>query len=422
MGTKDLRKKGYLYAPERFADLVNGVLCGGRQVLAASDLTDMDTQTGQFVIGGYGGAESTGGDNDRNASGDSRNGSVNAGNVNGNNSTGSIDAGNGDGSNGSIDAGNEGSRDRRERQGKRGEPKDRRRDLVRRAAFGVNFMVVGIENQEETDYLMPLRCMSYDAAEYERQASQAGREVRNRDKDNKDNKYNKNNKNDKDDKNKNSDRSTVTKAEFLSGFRKESRLAPCVTIVLYYGDEWDGATTLKEILNMEGIPPELQNEVNDYKIHLCEVRKFENTEVFRTDVKQVFDCLRYAEEPDRLRELVANDPSYRAMEPDTYDAIAEYTKTTELMRVKTYHEKEGKVDMCRAITELVERGRREGMEQGMEQGMERGIQQGLAQGIRGIVETIREFGSTKEEAARRLREKMKLSDEEAERYVGQYWA
>ena len=383
MGTKDLRKKGYLYAPERFADLVNGVLCGGRQVLAASDLTDMDTQMGQFVIGGYGDAESIGG-------------------------------------NGS-------SRDRRESQGKRGEPKDRRRDLVRRAAFGVNFMVVGIENQEETDYLMPLRCMSYDAAEYERQASQAGREVRNRDKDNK---YNKNNKNDKDDKNKNSDRSTVTKAEFLSGFRKESRLAPCVTIVLYYGDEWDGATTLKEILNMEGIPPELQNEVNDYKIHLCEVRKFENTEVFRTDVKQVFDCLRYAEEPDRLRELVANDPSYRAMEPDTYDAIAEYTKTTELMKVKTYHEKEGKVDMCRAITELVERGRREGMEQGMEQGMERGIQQGIEQGltqgiergIRGIVETIREFGSTKEEAARRLREKMKLSDEEAEKYVGQYWA
>ncbi len=393
MGTKDLRKKGYLYAPERFADLVNGVLCGGRQVLAASDLTDMDTQTGQFVIDGYGCTESIGGDNDRNASGDSRNGSV--------------------------DAGNGSSRNQRERQGKRGEPKDRRRDLVRRAAFGVNFMVVGIENQEETDYLMPLRCMSYDAAEYERQASQAGREVRNRDKNSNRNGDRNGNSNSK---SKDCDKGTVTKAEFLSGFRKESRLAPCVTIVLYYGGEWDGATTLKEILNMEGIPPELQNEVNDYKIHLCEVRKFENTEVFRTDVKQVFDCLRYAEEPDRLRELVANDPSYRAMEPDTYDAIAEYTKTTELMKVKTYHEKEGKVDMCRAITELVERGRREGIEQGMEQGMERGIQQGLTQGIRGIVETIREFGSTKEEAVRRLREKMKLSDEEAERYVGQYWA
>ena len=45
------------------------------------------------------------------------------------------------------------------------------RDLIRKVAFGVNFAVIGIENQEEVHYLMPIRVMSYDAAEYERQAS-----------------------------------------------------------------------------------------------------------------------------------------------------------------------------------------------------------------------------------------------------------
>lgn len=69
---------------------------------------------------------------------------------------------------------------------------------------------------------------------------------------------------------------------------------------------------------------------------------------------------------------MANDPAYQAMEPDTYDVIAAYTKTTELMQVKKYGEREGKVDMCRAITELIERGRREGMECGVEQGMAQG--------------------------------------------------
>ena len=44
---KDLQKRGYFYVPERFADLINGVLCAGRQVVAPSDLTDMDSQTGQ---------------------------------------------------------------------------------------------------------------------------------------------------------------------------------------------------------------------------------------------------------------------------------------------------------------------------------------------------------------------------------------
>ena len=285
MGRKDLQKKGYFHDPKRFADLINGVVCAGRPVITADDLTELDSQTGQFAIAGY------------------------------------------DKSGGSI-------------------LKDRRRDVVRRAAFGVDFMVIGIENQEMPDYLMPLRCMSYDTAEYERQAAQIGRAVRNS--------------------------GEVTQAEFLSGFRKDSRLHPCVTVVLYYGEDWDGAVSLKDIMDMDKIPKELADKVNDYKIYLCEVRKFENTEVFRTDVKQVFDCLKYAENPDRLCELMANDPAYQAMEPDTYDVIAAYTKTTELMQVKKYGEREGKVDMCRAITELIERGRREGMECGVEQGMAQG--------------------------------------------------
>ena len=322
MGTKDLQKKGYFSDSARFADLVNGVVCAGRQVLAASDLTDMDSQTGQFGIGAYDGA---------------------------------ADAGNG----------------RNKSKSRGGVLKDRYRDLVRRVAFGMNFMVVGIENQEETDYLMPLRCMSYDTAEYERQAAQIGREIRRADRDKNGRK--------------------ITRAEFLSGFAKDSRLSPCVTIVLYYGENWDGATSLRELLALEDIPPELADEVNDYRIHLCEVRKFKDTEVFRTDVKQVFDCLRYAEEPDKLYELLANDPAYRQMEPDTYDVIAEYTKTGELMKVKEYSEKEGKVDMCKAITELIERGRRDGLEQGMERGIEQGIERGIQQGIqRGIQQGIKQ--------------------------------
>ena len=60
-------------------------------------------------------------------------------------------------------------------------------------------------------------------------------------------------------------------------------------------------------------------------------------------------------------------------------------------------------------------------QEGLEEGIEQGIKQGLAQVIRGMVETIREFGSTKEEAVRRLVEKLNLSDEEAGRYVKQYW-
>ena len=197
--------------------------------------------------------------------------------------------------------------------------KDRRRDLMRKAAFGKNFVVFGIENQEETNYLMPLRCMSYDVEEYERQAAQIGKRIR--------------------------QRRDIAEAEFLSGFARDSRLSPCVTVVLYYGEEWDGATDLYSILDFTGIPKELKDAVNNYKIYLCEVRKFENTDVFMTDLKQVFDCVRYSDDPEKLYALVANDPSYREMDEDTYDLISQYTKTYELMQMKSYGKK-GKKLTC----------------------------------------------------------------------------
>lgn len=123
----------------------------------------------------------------------------------------------------------------------------------------------------------------------------------------------------------------ITKAEFLSGFAKDSRLNPCVT--------------------------------------------------------------------------VANDPAYREMEGDTYDLIAQHIKTNELMQVKRYEKKEGKIDMCGAIAELMERARREGIEQG----------------IKALIETSAEYGSTKEETIERIIKKVQITNDAAELYVNKYW-
>lgn len=286
---KDLQKKGYFYDPERFADLINGVVCSGRQILLPSDLIDMDSQTGQF-----------------NAS-----------------------------------AGQDKQRKKL---------KDRHRDLMRKAAL-------------------------------------ISKQVR--------------------------QRKDITETDFISGFARDSRLGPCVTLVLYYGEKWDGTTDLHGILDFSGIPEELRDVVNNYKIYLCEVRQFNNTDVFRTDLKQVFDCVRYSDDPEKLYEIVSNDPTYREMDGDTYELIAQYLKTNELMQVKRCEKKEGKVDMCKAIAELIEGGRRQGMEQGIAQGIEKVI--------RAMIETSRELGSTREETIGRIVEKMQISDDEAEKYVGEYW-
>lgn len=49
------------------------------------------------------------------------------------------------------------------------------RDVLRRIALGMSFVVVGIEHQDQTHFAMPVRVMLADAAAYDRQVQRIGR-------------------------------------------------------------------------------------------------------------------------------------------------------------------------------------------------------------------------------------------------------
>ena len=55
------------------------------------------------------------------------------------------------------------------------------------------------------------------------------------------------------------------------------------------------------------------------------------------------------------------DEHYKNMEEDAFDVAVQYTNATELIEAKEYYEKEGVVDMCKALTELIEDGKQEGI-------------------------------------------------------------
>ena len=232
--------------------------------------------------------------------------------------------------------------------------KERYRDLVRRSAYGLNFAIIGVENQSDVHYLMPLRAMSYDVAEYEKQAYRIRQKVR---------------------KMKN-----ITPAEFLSGFLKTDRLHPCITIVLYWGDNWDGAKDLYDLLNFENIPPELRKLVNNYPIHLIDISKFENTDVFETDLKQIFDFIRCSKDGAKLKELVNSDKAYQNMDEAAYDVIAAFTHAKELTSIKPVYKEGGKVDMCEGIRQLIAEGKDEGISIGRNEGISIGRSEGISIG------------------------------------------
>lgn len=282
---KDMLLQQYLSDNVRYADLINGFGFAGKQVVSADDLTEMDTRTGHWIRMPI-----------------------------------------------------------FQKRWKRRRP--RYRDLIRKTAFGINFAVIGVENQAEVHYLMPLRSMVYDSGEYERQAAIIRRGVRKR--------------------------NDISRAEFLSGFTKDSRLQPCVTMVVFYGDSWDGNTDLYGILDFTDIPAELKSMINNYRINLLEIRRLEDTSVFKSDLKQVFDFIRFSEDKMQLRKLVKSDVYYAEMEEDAYDVAVAFTNADRLIQVKKFHAKKGKVNMCRALNELLADERTEGKAEGRTEGMAEG--------------------------------------------------
>lgn len=288
---KDMGWKKFLSDDERYADVINGIGCKGVQVVSKDDLYEMDTQTRL-----------------------SR------------------------------------SRDfvRRLTQSRNGNVKIR--DCLRKVAFGVNFAIIGIENQETVDYSIPLRNMLYDVDAYEKQAKKIRKEVRRI-------------------------RKGLSVGEYLYGFRKSDRLLPTVTFILYSGSKvWDGPKTLHEILDFTDIPEELKEKVADYKINLVEIRKLEDTSVFKTDVRQVFDFIRCSGDKNALKNLIETDDYYKNMEEDAFDVAVQYTNATELIEAKEYYEKDGVVDVCKALTDLIADGKQEGREEGRSAGIIDGIE------------------------------------------------
>ncbi len=287
MGQKDTALKQYLEDEIRFADLINGTIGKGKVVISAEALCQQDP----WVV-------------DRMSQSVSKERSVHTGRY------------------------------------KKIRPKYR--DLVRKAAFGVNFVVIGIENQDKVHYLMPVRCMGYDVREYERQASSIGRKLLAFFKEKK---------------------VSLSEAEYLSRFRKEDRLHPCITLVLYFGDKWDGATSIRELLDYREIPSELHDYINDYQVHILHVKKLQDTTVFRSDLRLVLDSIRFADDKEKFRRYVLQNPDFQDLDDEAYHVIQQYAYSEELEKWEKeiqYKNEGSNVNMCRAITELIAEGREEG--------------------------------------------------------------
>jgi len=279
----------------RYADLINGFVFGGRQVVSGEDVTEMDSRK-----------------------------------------TGRKD---------------------RSRTSKK-EYRQRYRDFVRKTVFGINCVIIALENQKKISYAMPVRVMDGDAMEYSKQLNI----VRRRNKRKKD---------------------LEGGEEFLELFAKDDRIPATFSLVVYYGEKpWDGARDLYELLDLKGIPEELRKLVNHYPIHVLEVRRFEHTEWFQTDLREVFEFIQCMNDKEKMERLVKDKyETFSNLDEDACDVIASVGKMKEInFKDEKYRNEKGGVNMSKALQDWGEELREEGRVAGYACGHETGYVSGHMQG------------------------------------------
>lgn len=270
------------------------------------------------------------------------------------------------------------------------------RDIVNKVEVQMKSTIIAIEAQSDIHYAMPLRVLAGDFAMYQEQWIKIKAEHK--------------------------EAKDTKGAEYLSGFTKEDKLIPASTIVLYLGQKpWDGPRCLKDMLDLEGLPEAMKEHIADYPLYIIDVRRFLEYEKFKTDLRIVFGFLQRDESDQELYEyLNENKEAFSNMAEEAYDLIAQFSgswKKLKDYKTDTYM-KDGELDMCKAIDDLMAKSEKRGYDSGYDNGYDSGQDIGI---ILGIVTTYKDLGQTKENALQSLITKKKLNKEKAEEYVNLYW-
>lgn len=234
------------------------------------------------------------------------------------------------------------------------------------SAMGVEFVILGMENQGHIHYAMPMRVMGYDYGSYKKQYDSNAKRYKTAE--------------------------GLSEDEYLSQMRETDKLIPVITVVVYYGEKpWNGATSLHGMLN---IPEEVAQYVNDYKMVLVEARQNE-CKFHNVDNKDFFNLLRI---------LLNNNKPFSEVKKEAI----EYTKEHDVERsvvmtvagaanCKLNYEWKGDGGMWTVFEETQNEGR-----------------------IKGIIEMGLECGLSEDDILEKLEHKLNVSRQKAKEYFQKY--
>ena len=211
------------------------------------------------------------------------------------------------------------------------QPVQRTRDVIKSVIAMMDkrtaYFLLAIENQSNIHYAMPVKNMVYDALQYAKQVEAAVVSHK-----------------------MSGDYKGADSDEYLSGFMKEDRLLPVVTLVIYFDSkEWSGPLSIHDMFDKRDA--RVLALVPDYKINLLAPASIKDEDFgkFQSSLKEVLSFIKYARDKDELKKVLDADKSFRHLGREEVDVLNACVGAK--IAVK---EGEEAIDVCLAIQQMNE--------------------------------------------------------------------
>ena len=134
-----------------------------------------------------------------------------------------------------------------------------------------------------------------------------------------------------------------------------------------------------------------------------------------SDISCMFLSMKYCDDFAKLSQVYRDHPKLQCIEEETYEMIWNVVdkKDKRMLQIKNEAREKGGINMCKAVDQMLECGRKEGIVIGMERGLEQGIQF--------LIESYQEIGATYDNTQFQIELKYHLDGNQAEKYMQIYW-
>ncbi len=249
------------------------------------------------------------------------------------------------------------------------------------------YCIMGIENQTEIHYALPVKNGVYDFLQLSHQVGEAANAHRQAMKESKSKQVDNP-----------PEKEAPTDGEFLSGFWKTDRLIPVITLAIYFGsDSWDAPLSLKEMYS--DVDDAILSHAPDYHVNLIAPKEMSDDEIneFHSTLREVMLYIKYSKDKETLDRVVRENLKFQSIERQAAEVINIVTGS----KLK-YPEGKGAVNMCLAIQQMREESELTGQ-------------------IKGAVLMCKDLGVSLTETIKRIAERFQLSEIESSEKVKQYW-